>query len=339
MRGHLGTVFDHIDGGVKILSELQNKSRTTDNEVDEDIQTSSLYAPMATLNALFTRLDIQSSSMMSTRRLLLVPDENVTPSIESLTIPTTFYTFEEARDAQDTMFRCWHHDFRRTLTTGTEIPFREVPSPEEAKVLKKGYTTKLAEWNTVYTKFLLVNPEKKDQPADNVLQLCNIYISIHIDNNHAAAVYNDMIWDAFTPQFQKIVEHARIIIAATAEVSRKRVLFSIDNLLISPLYFVASRCRHPVIRREAIHCLKIANRQEGLWESRTLARVAQRVMELEEEGMGELVNGTEIPNWKRVNSVFPVLDPDGRRATIHFASRPMEEGGLPLINMKEDIEW
>jgi hypothetical protein len=277
--------------------------------------------------------------MMGTRRLQLVPDPNLKPSIENIIIPTIFHNFEESRDAQDNIFRCWHLDFRRTLTNGAELPFAEVPSKEESKFLKTRYGDKLAEWNEAHSKFLDKHPEYQDVPADHVLQLLKIYIWLHVVVDHAVAAEDEMIWDEYTPQFQQIVQHATIVIASTAEISRKRVLFSMDTLLMSPLYFVASRCRHPVIRREAIRCLATANRQEGLWESRTLARVAQRVMEIEEEGMEGLVDGTEIPSWKRVSGVHPELDADGRRAVIHYTSKPVEEGGLPLTNTKEPIEW
>lgn len=277
--------------------------------------------------------------MLGTRRLRLVPPPEFGPSIESITIPLTFHSFEQARDSQDTIFRCWHLDFRRTLTNGAELPFAEIPSREESQFLKTTYNNRLSEWNAAYSNFLDEHPEKADVPADHVLKLLKIHLWLHVVIDHAAAAEDEMYWDKYTPQFKEMVYHAKIVIASTAEISRKRVLFSLDTMLMSPLYFVASRCRHPAIRREAIHCLVTANRQEGLWESRTLARVAQKVMEIEEEGMGVLIDGTEIPNWKRVNGVHPVLDSDGRRAVIHYTSRPAEEGGLPLTNMKEPIEW
>ncbi|KUJ10876.1 uncharacterized protein LY89DRAFT_787223 [Mollisia scopiformis] len=338
LRGHLGTVFDHIDGGVKILSELQNKPNSVIHN-DEEISATSLFAPMSTLNVLFTRLDIQGSSMMGARRLRLVPGPAHDPLIETAAIPAEFYSFEEARESQDNIFRCWHLDFRRTLTNGAEFPFGEVPTKEDAKFLKITYSQKLEQWSETYERFLLANPEKRDLPADHMLQLLNTFIWIHADVDHAASAEDETTWDQYTTQFRQIVYHATVIIASTSFITQRKTLFSLDTMIISPLYFVGSRCRHPEIRRDAIACLYTANRQEGLWESRTLARVAQRVLEIEEEGMGILVDGTEIPAWKRISGVQPELHSDERQATIHYTSKPAEEGGLPVTNMKEKIEW
>ncbi|CZR64470.1 uncharacterized protein PAC_14368 [Phialocephala subalpina] len=354
LRGHLGSVFHHIDGGVKILSEIQTKDTTSTPFEDQSLSNSSLYAPMRTLNIMFSRLDIQGSSMLGSRRLGLVPTINRKAVAEEMNMRNEFNSFEEARDAQDSIYRCWHHDFTRTLTNTSEanilIPWlpREVdgkivsaiPSNENLAILKAEYTELLEQWIDTYERFLIANPKNIGLPADHNLRLLQIFIFMHADIDHAATAESEMTWDRYTPQFSEMVTHARAVILSTTALTSRKTLFSLDTHLITPLYFVASRCRHPVVRRDAIACLFAANRQEGLWESRTIARVAQRVMELEEEGVeGVIVDGTEIPGWKRISDVQPVLDSNGRRAAIHYNRKPGgREGGL-LTEVSEIMEW
>lgn len=50
-----------------------------------------------------------------------------------------------------------------------------------------------------------------------------------------------------------------------------------------PLFYTAVKCRVHRIRLQAIRLLESASHREGIWDSRILARVARRVMELEEK--------------------------------------------------------
>ena len=57
----------------------------------------------------------------------------------------------------------------------------------------------------------------------------------------------------------------------------------VDLGWIPPLFFTAVKCRVRRIRIQAIRLLESAPHREGIWDARILARVARRVVELEEE--------------------------------------------------------
>ncbi|TQN68335.1 Aspercryptin biosynthesis cluster-specific transcription regulator atnN [Colletotrichum shisoi] len=59
--------------------------------------------------------------------------------------------------------------------------------------------------------------------------------------------------------------------------------FSADLGIVPPLFVVATKCRHPVIRRQAIQLLKSSARREGMWDSELTARIGQWVASIEEE--------------------------------------------------------
>ena len=65
-------------------------------------------------------------------------------------------------------------------------------------------------------------------------------------------------------------------------------MFSMDTGIIPILYYIIIKCTEERVRQRAIDILHKSNRQEGIWNARQTALVAQRVVELEKLGNGEL---------------------------------------------------
>ncbi|KAL2197407.1 hypothetical protein P885DRAFT_35265 [Corynascus similis CBS 632.67] len=59
--------------------------------------------------------------------------------------------------------------------------------------------------------------------------------------------------------------------------------FSADLGIVPPLYVVATKCREPHIRRQAIQLLRSSARREGMWDSELTARIGTWIAEVEEE--------------------------------------------------------
>jgi hypothetical protein len=94
--------------------------------------------------------------------------------------------------------------------------------------------------------------------------------------------------------------------------------FSADLGIVPPLFVVATKCREPHIRRQAIQLLRSSARREGMWDSELAARIGIWIAEVEEEdvdihdGSG---NGNTIPT--------PESSP------VHTPSRPSMSNGSP----------
>lgn len=80
--------------------------------------------------------------------------------------------------------------------------------------------------------------------------------------------------------------------------------FSADLGIVPPLYVVATKCRNPVIRRQAIQLLRSSSRREAMWDSELTARIGTWIMEIEEED--ELVT---TPGRSPVGSVSDASGP------------------------------
>jgi len=105
-----------------------------------------------------------------------------------------------------------------------------------------------------------------------------------------------------------------------------------------PLYGVASRCRHPKIRRKAIAILRSSSRHEGVWNAILTAKVAERVMQIEEEGLGVITSPRDVPSWARISDVEPKLDAVERKGTFTY-TRYKSQVDTTRMTIEEVIEW
>lgn len=57
---------------------------------------------------------------------------------------------------------------------------------------------------------------------------------------------------------------------------------SMDTGVVAPLFVTATKCRQPVIRRQAIELLRGCARREGMWDGELTSRIAHWIMRVEE---------------------------------------------------------
>ncbi|KIV86479.1 hypothetical protein PV11_02090 [Exophiala sideris] len=97
------------------------------------------------------------------------------------------------------------------------------------------------------------------------------------------------IFDDHIDHFAEIVEHARTYLLHSAKFTNSQLLSSFDPGVIPPLYFCATRCRDPILRREALRLMRQAPRQEreNLWAYVEPERVAERII-MVEEGVSDI---------------------------------------------------
>ena len=106
---------------------------------------------------------------------------------------------------------------------------------------------------------------------------------------------NEMSYDDFTEEFADIVARVRSISP------EKQDWFSFEDGIVSTLYLVATRCREPRIRRQAISMLAIGKIKDGVWEASELAKIAEKIMALEEKGIPNVRTAGDIPVCARVS--------------------------------------
>ncbi|KAK4237832.1 hypothetical protein C8A03DRAFT_15666 [Achaetomium macrosporum] len=94
--------------------------------------------------------------------------------------------------------------------------------------------------------------------------------------------------------------------------------FSADLGIVPPLFVVATKCREPHIRRQAIQLLRSSARREGMWDSELAARIGIWIAEVEEEDV-DLFDGSGYGNTMPTPGSSPV----------QTQSRPSTSGDSP----------
>lgn len=121
-------------------------------------------------------------------------------------------------------------------------------------------------------------------------------------------------FDAFQDDFEDMVskvEHMTTTLgmpeARPLEV--ELIPFTMELGIIHPLFFVACKCRDWDLRRRAVSQLRRAGK-EGVWEGPIMAVLAQRIIDLEEEGLSR---GEVVPEANRFHEIKRNVDYDSRQ--------------------------
>lgn len=109
--------------------------------------------------------------------------------------------------------------------------------------------------------------------------------------------------------------------------------FSADLGIVPPLFVVATKCREPRLRRQAIQLLRSSARREGMWDSELAAKIGRWVMQIEESDAALSPTWDEtvlpmkpIPEEKRVMVKSVDFDLRDRFADLRVGTRAVHEG-------------
>ncbi|KAM0257413.1 hypothetical protein ACHAQJ_004359 [Trichoderma viride] len=119
--------------------------------------------------------------------------------------------------------------------------------------------------------------------------------------------------------------------------------FSADLGIVTPLFLVATKCREPTVRREAIRLLKSSARREGMWDSELAANIGQWIMEIEESdgpfSDQAMLPSTRIPEERRVMVQSVDFDLRARFADLTVGSRDARQGMQDQRHRTTRITW
>jgi hypothetical protein len=201
--------------------------------------------------------------------------------------PKTFATIRQARDS---LVHLMNHGirlirrnrFRRYLNSVTQDDI----------VLQMALHRQLEKWEHLFESLLLserITAQELD--GARVLQLHNIVANIWPS---IALTPDELKNDEWNQHFERAVILAEAVQESENQSRSDSPSFLFDMEIVSPLYFVITKCRHPLIRRRAATMLKCKLQREGLWDSQLAANLAERLMALEERNLNTL-DGSELP--------------------------------------------
>ena len=174
------------------------------------------------------------------------------------------------------------------------------------------FARRLEQWNVALQELCKTqNLTVQDRRAAAVLQMnrrqfdLSLMLAASSPDNRPDPTW----WDDKLSYFNDIIKHAAAAVELTDEETVSAPCFSLDYGINVHLYIVAVRCRDPIIRRRAIALIRSANRFEGIWRSDIVAHIAERIVQLEEEGLGNVRSCHDIPKEARLYDMKICLVP------------------------------
>ena len=265
-------------------------------------------------------------------------------------IPAAFTSLEQARNSLDYH---WNGciDFLNEVENSTRYQKSSETKDQEpldafgkTEVVRQEYFDFFERWLVAFQALLHNHGKSLDSrglQAARTLEISHSFAMIYL-NPSAVNVFNDETsWDMFTEHYERVVTLAALIIKSSNcdKVTKKRGPdFTLDMNIVAPLYAVAHKCRHPVIRRKAVSLLYAGPRQEGIWDSILTARVAERLIGIEEAGLGNVTRCEDIPDWARISDVEVKFDLQGRLGTVKYSRQrsPLEKVRDTVM---ESVRW
>ena len=181
-----------------------------------------------------------------------------------------------------------HKPFMAESHIYAQFENRHLPVPTDLVSRQKDILRELDDWHIALLNTLHAVKSPSYDPY--TLSLLLIHYNIALTWIWNALQPFECGYDSATPIFENIISHARTAINTNPHKpvltgKPQRPTFMFDTDLAFSLYYTATHCRHPHIRREAISLMKQTANKEGLWNSIAMSRVAEKVVEIEEEGI------------------------------------------------------
>jgi hypothetical protein len=324
---------------VKLLLELQsdeNCDHSTNEIQGAQIYPAIPYTSLQSVRTILTRLDTQASQILARRKTRLRPEpETTVPRIRHNAL-CPFTSLEEARSESDYL---WNYCLYSLQPRPADDPSHLI-RPQLDRVHE--CARRQSQWSAAFEIFLQSSKHKlnaQEQQAANVMRIYKIIGTMSLGMDYSADVDDESVWDAHDMDFAAIVSLANMVIdsSADAALAADSARFSLDTCVVGPLYLVATRCRHKILRRKAISLLRLSPRLEGLWDSNLLAQVAERVLGIEESDGGGRECESEA-GAGRVSDVDVEFDLEGRRASVRYLHQVGDAAAAET--MRQDlIEW
>ncbi|KAK3357296.1 hypothetical protein B0T25DRAFT_589604 [Lasiosphaeria hispida] len=302
----------HLEQGRQILSRLGRKASSQNPEIDIIKQH---LVPM------YTRLSL--TSLMFGGDPVAIP----TPLKTLTDVPMMFGSISEVRYAlYDFMDECLRFAKKTHAAKYSELPEEElrIHEKEQDYLLRK-----LSKFNVAFS--LYQSQRARDAPPGAIA-----LIQIHVNTTYiwisTALSSEETVFDAHVATFSKIIPLANTFMdtltgpanhdpmankmAATspsaADTRRFSAMFTFEMHIIAPLYYVAAKCRHPLIRRAALDLLRRnPARRENLWRANVMAAIADHTIRLEEKHLRprtghNLDLGFESPELNHSSGHLPI---------------------------------
>jgi hypothetical protein len=273
-HGSWETAAHQLNSGLSLLghwerNRLLGKQIPTLVAIDPEIRTA------------LVRLQLQLESYLAMYPMTVQPLVDLQKPIVKNDVPIRFSNLAEAFPFALTLATCAiRHSRRASHAFNLKAPKEDLEKEQDS------LCDYVYQWKRAFRPLLLeteTGQHIENQDYLGTLQLHTCVMSFEILVSTSLST-KETIFDRYNEQFRRIVILGRRLFEMDKE-SRKvdylRVQFGLG--LIMTLYYIATRCRDPSIRREAIAILWEWPSKNGVWDSLQAAQIAEWIVGIEEE--------------------------------------------------------
>lgn len=304
----------HLQHGLCILSEFREPSSSGQSISHRAIPDDILHT--------ISRIDLQAMTFSESRAPY--PFSTARRSAPG-PIPFPFSSIDEAQYHLFEKFKWEWLEKERLFDPGVKFP----PLPQSWQ------GSQLTTWENSFAALQL--RQRRGPPIagmENALVMTQIYHEMFMISLEIGFPREENSCDAYYAKFEHmltLIDSLPVLsdsglVTIGEPGSQKTVTFEWGVIL--PLYFITTNCRDPHLRRKALARLYALNRREGTWDSRGAAHVAERVIEIEEEGLENVQVAEDVTNEKRVVDTYVVVDMEQRIVHLTCTSKPDSDGRL-----------
>ncbi|OGM50822.1 C6 zinc finger domain protein [Aspergillus bombycis] len=292
LRGKKAEALDHIDAGLKMLYQHEQRWGTPDRNTE-------LYRE---LHQLLSRFNLEASFMGRLLCPLNFPSQDV---------PTANLTLSSLSHARNYLDSLMNKGLAFIRSVGLDRKPRDSQRQQRLELEQRKLCSEFDTWLVSLNKLIQrMGPwiQQSDQRASLNLKIYHHTSLIWVKTVLAR---DENVFDLYVSDFDAVVSYAGRVIQLTGEIDKRtnnQSKFCLDGQVIGPLYYAATKCRSPAIRRRAIDLLIRYGKIEGMWDAKRYAAVANLVMEVEESACLEVIE-SEL-DVDRHARVYECLQPE-----------------------------
>lgn len=300
-HGFLATM--HTSSGLKILLQhitSEERSRTMKSSIIHD-----------QLIPIFQRLGIDACAFTDDYPPADAWFDDDCSLEKDLQVPTFFFNIYEAYECMDGFLKCI---------------FRATSNPTKAKkIALKKLSSVMPEYPKSLDMSMKLLPRNKDAKFGHGVRCLKVHHRVGTIMMQTLLLSDETAFDSFNDDFEKIVLQSNELLEKDTKAGMlSRELFGLHLGFIPPLFFTATRCRDPLIRRRAIKTLHDSRRRERVWDSCGAARIAERIMMMEERGL-VVKQCQDVPASSRVMLVSQNFNSETYTTSLQFRHAPWDE--------------
>lgn len=292
LQGNYESALSHMQCGLRIFRDWQAEANKPSLPAMA-VSSQHHQSVDSELVQMFSRLNMQTFLFPDTHLFSLdFVKQDVRPTIDP--VPAVFTSLKEARNCLDNYMS---YELQSSVAAYFNRQSSEKTSDEGPP---QDPTTRnlLPRWSAAFDAFKLKagpSPRPEDLQGAMLLDIqyncAKILLSVGMPPRETA-------FDDFGALFESIISTATSVILRSGSrgTSERTCHISFETGLVPPLYFTATRCRNPWIRRQALSLLSSTPRLECIWNSAMLSKIAERLILIEEERdyIGQVTRSEDI---------------------------------------------